>query len=211
MLSCIVQIAVIFFVDWREHFCPLLTLASKTERAAAPYPSHCSSVPACHSEKLPITLTLVFVFVCQYIFKTFQDICYSSGALVYASNVSSRLFKQYLSHVKPVDQYPITCSLLRFTVAEWLTHSPATLEVTGSCPTFVGISEICFSNRYGLQHRATLNGLCGSAGIFCDLQCRAVSGDIWLKLTVVPRWAALVNTRQAVHTHTHTHCAHNSW
>ena len=31
-----------------------------------------------------------------------------------------------------------------FTVAEWLKHSPATLEVTGSRPTFGGISEIYF-------------------------------------------------------------------
>ena len=38
----------------------------------------------------------------------------------------------------------------RLIVAEWLTHSPATLEVTGSRPTFSGISEICFLNRYGL-------------------------------------------------------------
>ena len=38
----------------------------------------------------------------------------------------------------------------QFTVAEWLTHSPAKLEVTGSHPTFDGISEVCFSNRCGL-------------------------------------------------------------
>ena len=31
-----------------------------------------------------------------------------------------------------------------------LTHLPATLEVTGSRPTFGGIAEICFLNRYGL-------------------------------------------------------------
>ena len=31
----------------------------------------------------------------------------------------------------------------------------ATLEVTGSCPTFGGISEIYFSNRYSLRHGGT--------------------------------------------------------
>ena len=35
----------------------------------------------------------------------------------------------------------------RFTVAKWPTHSPTTLEVTGSRPTFSGISEIYFSNQ----------------------------------------------------------------
>ena len=52
-----------------------------------------------------------------------------------------------------------------FTVAEWLKHSPATLEVTCSHPTFGGIPEIYFSNRYSLRHGGTLNSLCGIAGI----------------------------------------------
>jgi len=35
--------------------------------------------------------------------------------------------------------------LSRFTVAEWLTHSPATLDITGSCPNSGDYSEIYFS------------------------------------------------------------------
>ena len=58
-------------------------------------------------------------------------------------------------------------SYSRFTVTEWLKHSPATLEVTGSRPTFGGVSEIYFSNRYSLRHGGTLNGLGGIAGINC--------------------------------------------
>ena len=42
-----------------------------------------------------------------------------------------------------------------FTVAEWLTHSPATLVVMGSHPTLGGISEIQISNRYSLRHGGT--------------------------------------------------------
>ena len=57
----------------------------------------------------------------------------------------------------------------RFTVAEWPMHSRATLEVAGSRPTFGGISEIHFSNRYSLRHGVIQNGLCGIAGINCDL------------------------------------------
>ena len=61
-------------------------------------------------------------------------------------------------------QYFVNCNntqqrytFQRFTVAEWPTHSPATLEVMGSRPTFGGISEI------------DLNSLCGIAGNNCDL------------------------------------------
>jgi len=50
-------------------------------------------------------------------------------------------------------------------LAEWLTHSPATLMVTGSRPSFGDISEVKFSNRYSLQHRGTQNGLSGVAEI----------------------------------------------
>ena len=44
----------------------------------------------------------------------------------------------------PVSTAECERGYIRFTVAEWLTHSPATLEVTGSRPTFGGISEIYF-------------------------------------------------------------------
>jgi len=40
----------------------------------------------------------------------------------------------------------------RFTVAEWLTHSPAALEVTGSRPSFGDISENDFSNGVSNTH-----------------------------------------------------------
>ena len=43
----------------------------------------------------------------------------------------------------------------RFTVAEWLTHSFARLEVTGSRPTFGGVSEQPISNLYSLRHGGT--------------------------------------------------------
>ena len=42
----------------------------------------------------------------------------------------------------PVARIAHNASIRRFTVAEWLKHSPATLEVMGSRPTFGGISEI---------------------------------------------------------------------
>jgi len=38
-------------------------------------------------------------------------------------------------------------------VAEWLTHSPETLEVTGSHPSLGYISEINFSNRWSPKQR----------------------------------------------------------
>ena len=41
----------------------------------------------------------------------------------------------------------------RFPVAEWLTHSPETLEVTGSRPTFSAISESKFYLE-SIRHRA---------------------------------------------------------
>ena len=63
------------------------------------------------------------------------------------------------NHNVTSDHIARTCShrdyFCRFTVAEWLTCSPATLEVTGSRPTFGGILEIYFSNRYSHRHRGT--------------------------------------------------------
>jgi len=44
----------------------------------------------------------------------------------------------------------------RFTVAEWLTHSPAMLEATGSRLSFGDISENNLSNQYSLQHKVTV-------------------------------------------------------
>jgi len=43
--------------------------------------------------------------------------------------------------------------------------SPASLEVTGSRPSFDDVSDINFSNRHGLQHRGINSGLCGIARI----------------------------------------------
>ena len=60
-------------------------------------------------------------------------------------------------------------------MAKWLTHSPATLEVTGSRPTFGGISEIHMSNRDSPALR-DLKGLCGIAEL--TVTCN-VSGDNW--------------------------------
>ena len=38
----------------------------------------------------------------------------------------------------------------------------------------------------------------------------SVSGDNWKQITLLPRWAVITNTRQAVHTHTQTKCTHIS-
>ena len=102
-----------------------------------------------------------------------------------------------------------TCAFSWFRVAEWLTHSPTTLEVTGSRPTFGDILEIYFSNRYSLRHGGTKNGLCGITGIDCDLWCQQ-----WylVKITSIPRWTAIINTRQSsTRTHTLPHCKHHRW
>jgi hypothetical protein len=62
----------------------------------------------------------------------------------------SRLSREAFSIVKLPGQYiwvlPLTFQV--FTVAEWLTHSPAMLEVTGSRPTVGGNAEVYFSKRY---------------------------------------------------------------
>jgi hypothetical protein len=67
-----------------------------------------------------------------------------------------------------------------FAVAEWLKHSPAMQEVTGSRPTFGSIPDIYFSNRY-ILHGGTYNGMCGlqELAVTCN-----VRGDNWWKITL---------------------------
>jgi len=43
-------------------------------------------------------------------------------------------------------------------VAEWLTHSPAMLQVSGACPSFGDSSEINFSNGYTVSGKEGLQG-----------------------------------------------------
>ena len=69
-----------------------------------------------------------------------------------------------------------TSNTARFTVAEWLTHSPATPEVTGSRSTIGGISEIHISNRYSLRHGGTSNDLCGIAGLLWSVMSAVKTG-----------------------------------
>ena len=61
--------------------------------------------------------------------------------------------------------------LTRFTVAEWLTRSYATLEVTGSRVGAAAVLDTwpVQTDRYGLRHRETLISLCVIAGIYCGL------------------------------------------
>jgi len=65
----------------------------------------------------------------------------------------------------------------RFTVAVWLTLTPATPEVTVLRPSVDNISEIHLSNPYNLRHRRTGTGLCEISGIYCDLYLCIVKTD----------------------------------
>ena len=65
------------------------------------------------------------------------------------------------------------CLSSRLTVAEWLTHSPATLEVTDTRHTFGGILFQRFISQIdevsGTDEREGVCVACGIAGLLCDL------------------------------------------
>jgi len=74
----------------------------------------------------------------------------------------------YVPGVGRILAYTIQESIRRFTVAEWLTHSPATLDVTGSRHNSGEFSEIYFLESIQSPAQRDLNGLCDIAGINCD-------------------------------------------
>jgi len=61
-------------------------------------------------------------------------------------------------------------TVYRFTADEWLTHMAATLEVTGSRPSFDDFSEIHFLESIQPAAQRDLKWyMCDIAGIYCDL------------------------------------------
>ena len=62
-------------------------------------------------------------------------------------------------------------------MAEWLSHSPATLKVTGSHPTFGSISDLESLESIQASAQRGLDGLCGIAGILRHVMSAVLTGE----------------------------------
>ena len=94
--------------------------------------------------------------------------------------------------------------MIRFAVAEWLMHSPATLEVTSSRPTFGGISEICFPSRCGLSSTQGCLVVCVDLHGFTIPVVSAVMTIVKTYLVIKMDCYNKKQTKQYTHIHTHT-------